>query len=391
MSPPPSPSSLLFQPKKKNKMLQGRTSDSKRSSFPSCRSTVTDNNQKLKAMSSSSVKNVVNDDGGTKINNEGLSALTLLGLPFPIRVSILNYLGQTQDELLNLTFVSKVVNEDCKRPGIEWNIIRTIEIRPTKGGGSVLASLQQLCHHLLDNNTNKKLRRYPHMKVTDGHEFNFVPSIEIDKIISYYTHKGTPKYVEMDWILSLDMSVSTLKQIFCNLAEYLSLILPKLREIDLTNTCGPIMLVALRSFSRRCPHLEKVTWNNIDMYVFVKLNGDDMRFSNIGNLKEITMDNSNLCCSSADRGIDKMLALGNHRDTFLFHRCSNALESVSIRNAKCFSTKFNYRNSYLFMLPQNALIKFVRSVPSLRWFRSDLTPENMDMLRLERPEIELLN
>ena len=151
------------------------------------------------------------------------------------------------------------------------------------------------------------------------------------------------------------------------------------------------MLVALRNFSRRCPHLEKVTWNNIDMYVFVKLNGDDMRFSNIGNLKEITMDNSNLCCSSADRGIDKMLALRNHRDTFLFHRCSNALESVSIRNVKCFSTKFNYRNSYLFMLPQSALIKFVRSVPSLRWFRSDLTPENMDMLRLERPEIELLN
>jgi hypothetical protein len=368
-------------------MQQGRASDNKRSP-PSCPSTFTYNNKKLKAMSSTSVKDVVNDDGGTEINNEGLSALTLLGLPFPIRVAILNYLGQTQDDLVNSTLVSKKVNEDCKRPGIEWKIIRTIEFSPTKGG-SVLALLQQLCHHPLDNDTNK-LRRYPHMKVNDGHEFYFVPSIEIHKIISY-THNEITKYVEMDWILSLDMSLSALKQVISYLPSFLSLIFPKLREIDLTNTSGPIMLLALRNFSRRCPHLEKVTWNNIDMNTYVKLNGDDIRFSNIGNLKEIIMDDSDLCCSSVDRGIDKMSALGNHRDTFLFHHCSNALESVSIRNAKCFNTRFNYRNYNLFMVPQNVLIKFVRSVPSLRWFRSDLTQQNMDMLRLERPGIELLN
>ena len=44
------------------------------------------------------------------------------------------------------------------------------------------------------------------------------------------------------------------------------------------------------------------------------------------------------------------------------------------------------------IMPRNALIKFVRNAPpSLCWFRSDLTPENMNMLRLERPDIELLN
>ena len=38
------------------------------------------------------------------------------------------------------------------------------------------------------------------------------------------------------------------------------------------------------------------------------------------------------------------------------------------------------------------LIKFVRNAPpTLRWFRSDLTSDNMEMLRMERPEIELLN
>ena len=43
-------------------------------------------------------------------------------------------------------------------------------------------------------------------------------------------------------------------------------------------------------------------------------------------------------------------------------------------------------------VPQNALVKFVRNAPPcLRWFPSDLTPEHMNMLRVEQPDIELLN
>ena len=43
------------------------------------------------------------------------------------------------------------------------------------------------------------------------------------------------------------------------------------------------------------------------------------------------------------------------------------------------------------IIPQNALIKSVLDAPPLRWFRSDLTQENMDMLRLKRPDVEVLN
>ena len=44
------------------------------------------------------------------------------------------------------------------------------------------------------------------------------------------------------------------------------------------------------------------------------------------------------------------------------------------------------------IMPRNALIKFVRNAPpTLHWFRSDLTLDNMTMLRMERPGIELLN
>ena len=76
---------------------------------------------------------------------------------------------------------------------------------------------------------------------------------------------------------------------------------------------------------------------------------------------------------------------------FLFHKCSsNKLERVSIRNAKVNLNGFPTMQAV--PVPQNALIKFIRNAPStLKSFRSDLSPENMTMLRSERPEIELLN
>ena len=70
----------------------------------------------------------------------------------------------------------------------------------------------------------------------------------------------------------------------------------------------------------------------------------------------------------------------------MFHKCCKAIERVSIRNAR---QSYEYTHS---KISQNKLIKFVRNAPpTLRWFRSDLTLNNMTMLRLERPGIELLN
>jgi hypothetical protein len=105
------------------------------------------------------------------INNVGLRAIKLMDLTASLRVCIFNYLGQTQEELVNLTVVSKQVYEDCKRPGIEWKIIISmIEISP-KGGGSERGLLRKLQQHLLDNKTNKKLLLCFHMKVIDVHKF----------------------------------------------------------------------------------------------------------------------------------------------------------------------------------------------------------------------------
>ena len=79
-----------------------------------------------------------------------------------------------------------------------------------------------------------------------------------------------------------------------------------------------------------------------------------------------------------------------HSNNFLFYQCRTKLERVSIQNAKWF-----YDNGICdvtTVIPQSALIKFVRKAPtSLLWFRRDLSEENMMMLWSEQPGIELVN
>ena len=115
----------------------------------------------------------------------------------------------------------------------------------------------------------------------------------------------------------------------------------------------------------------------------VSVDGQDMRQAR--NLKEIDMDGAcfhGSITKFADLDDDK------HSHIFLFHKLhSNVLETVSIKNVR---SRHSYRTR-THTLPQNALIKFIRNAPmSLRWFRSDLFQDNIDMLRSERPEIEFV-
>ena len=114
----------------------------------------------------------------------------------------------------------------------------------------------------------------------------------------------------------------------------------------------------------------------------VSVDGQDMRQAR--NLKEIDMDGAcfhGSITKFADLDDDK------HSHIFLFHKLhSIVLETVSIKNVR---SRHSYR-SRTRTLPQNALIKFIRNAPmSLRWVRSDLSQDNINMLRSERPEIEL--
>jgi hypothetical protein len=62
--------------------------------------------------------------------------------------------------------------------------------------------------------------------------------------------------------------------------------------------------------------------------------------------------------------------------------CFETLERVSLKNVRCEGS-----STAFVPIPQPWLIRFVREVPNLRWFRSDLTPENVALLKRERPEV----
>jgi hypothetical protein len=157
-------------------------------------------------------------------------------------------------------------------------------------------------------------------------------------------------------------------------------ILPNLIEVDFSDTFISAINLAISSY---CPLLEKLSSSNNASDIY--LCGTRMRDSK--NLKEINMDNA-IFTPYYSTDEENLADFNNHQKIFLFHRCCKSLERVSIRNMNYDRHRFDVDNIFT----QNVLIKFVRNAPlTLHWFRSDLTLDNMTMLRMERPGIELLN
>lgn len=259
--------------------------------------------------------------------------------------------------------------------GNEINLLPLLELSCSSESG---ANLQELLHRLyLERN---KLQRYVEVKIIDVHKFGTtdddwkaLKAILIDLPL------------QLTGVVSLDMSLppSPVDQLpgalGSTLALVLASILPNLREVNLSNTklcCEP-----LQELTETCPRLEKITWNNIDRDFGVSIDGEHMMSAT--NLKELYMDDA-VFCGPFPSILSDMENDDYRSKMFLFHMCSTVLERVSIKNVA-----YGYGRD---VLPQNALIKFIRNAPStLRWFRSDLTHKNIAILRLERPDIEFVN
>jgi hypothetical protein len=296
-----------------------------------------------------------------------------------IILEIISWLDQ--DSLMNLSLVSKqlldIITTD--EPGNKNKIIPVFEF----AGTSPVRLYQNLRHHSKNKKTKKKLQAYTIMRFKDLNKCNGDAGGSTD--YTYFELSGIMKNIHLNGITLLDFSsispnTEHNRDTFW-LPYTLPHILPKLREVNFSNTCieGNI----LSNFSKFCPLLEKVTSNNSNN---IAVDGDDMcdKFGAQHSivLKEMYMDNTVFIPIFYYR--DKFDDLNNHQDVFIFHKCCKAIERLSIRNAEYKNRDINYM--------QNILIKFVRNAPpTLRWFRSDLTLDNMTMLRLEQPGIELLN
>jgi hypothetical protein len=150
--------------------------------------------------------------------------------------------------------------------------------------------------------------------------------------------------------------------------------MPFLSEIDLSN--ASVTESALRRVAHACPVLQTLTWNN--SRTSTHISGECL--SKCSRLKGLYMDNSIFYCNFVEFTVMQIEELGV--DYCILYDCKRELQRVSLKNAR-------YRCSFFQSvvppqaLPQMALVKFVLQTPSLRWFRSDLSPENVAVLQAE--------
>ncbi|OEU12886.1 hypothetical protein FRACYDRAFT_244160 [Fragilariopsis cylindrus CCMP1102] len=294
-------------------------------------------------------------------------------LPVPVIHETISWLDQ--ESLMNLCLVSKKFYDIIagNEPGNKNKIIPVFEVI---GKTSLETLLKNLRVHFRNKETRSKLQSYVIMRFKDLDNFEFDYTSE-----SIMKNIRIAKKVQMNGITSLDLSSGSLTTIEPSTSALFSM-LPNLRQVDMSNKYISRHCIHTELF-RSCPSLEKLTMHNSADFC---LSAFGMGFTS--SIKEIYIDNSYFDAYENDELVH-MADLNDHQDTFMFHYCCNALERVSIRNM---NLDLIYNDGEQFAFNQNACIKFIRNAPqTLRWFRSDLTQENMEMLRKERPGIELLN
>lgn len=112
--------------------------------------------------------------------------------------------------------------------------------------------------------------------------------------------------------------------------------------------------------------------------------------SNFTNVNDVCLDDSVLHFWPL-YPITSVLMNSNH-PRYLFDGCRLSLQRVSFKNFRYHDDETSYapRSEYP-AVPQVGLIKFFRRTPTLKWFRSDLTPENVAMLHRERPDVTFVS
>ena len=302
------------------------------------------------------------------------------------------------DTLVMMCLVSKQINELIKNgEGMERQLIRVFEWRPSgenqdnhwdmKGIELFLSNMNR---YWQDGTKRRMLQGYQHMKIYDP------PKILAFHIDFNESARLVSPHLRMTGIVDLDISSPVPNRIMgnCALVHLVALLVPNLRKLDISNLC--IDQDIMKKLSQRCPHLEALKWNkwdNDDDFDFFPANGRFLK--SFKNLKKLYWDGGTISFTAdIDEG-RRMAVMESYPNEFIFHELckNNPLERVSNRHARSRSFRHDRYNAAEFdPIAQNVLINFVRNVPStLVWFRSDLSTENIRMLQLERPGIELVN
>ena len=309
-------------------------------------------------------KTTNDDDGGT------ISITNLMDFPAALLTRPLGYLDTKS--IMIVSTLNKQLRGVVRGPGMEKGLYRRhLHISAAKerknNVGRSAKLLDQLSSHC------DRLQHYTDATFTDIHKFDQFSSTQEPYSLSLFSLRG---------ITSLHvLTTSSFPTRNCNKSLLFGIlrIMPNIQSITITGpSFHPGTLYFIGSVR---PLLTKITWNGIGIFDKVIISGSVI--SNQRNLREIYMDDSSFF------GLASFASPRYNGDQFIFQECSNDLERVSIRNARYYF--YGHFNLQTIPVPQKELIKFVRNAPSLKWFRSDLTLDNIRMLQNECPGIELLS
>jgi len=300
--------------------------------------------------------------------------IKMTSLPTAMMIEIFGWLDQYN--LMEMSLVSKQINSIVKNgPGNKSMISPVFEVRCKRSNER---DFFRKLHNLFSNQeTTTKLQSYVVFRLVDcSSKMNQISNYEIGLILKCVQRRNRFTALEL---------ISTKRQYHVSFkSEYLPKMLPNLTTIYLSDV--NLFYIGVGNYPLCCPLLEKVTFHNCARF-FITFSGFTLR--NANNLKEIIISGTVFIDLNMLESWARMWDLDDHQTIFLFHRCCKNLERVSFKNVKW---PYDVLVGFSPQIVQKMLVKFVRQAPStLRWFQSELSPENMTMLRLERPGIILLN
>lgn len=184
-------------------------------------------------------------------------------------------------------------------------------------------------------------------------------------------------------VVSLDISSSFLLRLWWggeegSTIQHLFWILPNLQEVNLSNIMAPQMVI--QTFVVHCTKLSRLYWNGpVDFDI-----SDDNHA--VQALTELHVNDSHLRVDERDDRDRRRTFnddLSNHENYLFMH--FQKLERVSMTNATWDVITPHDYNAHYHPITQNMLIKLVR------WLKSDLTDENIAMLKAEGTQVTLVN
>lgn len=288
-----------------------------------------------------------------------------------VRNFILKFLHR--EDLSNAAMTNKQFRADCAHEDLD-------QTRCAVLSGCLLGVLTKLRQAQLDG----RLGRFKHIKLIDINHSIRLPFL-----------RSVLGSVELE-LLSINLSlVGSLpfdsQQLLCNQLFQRSSRL--LEEVDISNRL--VYLGTITDLFFNCRRVRKLIGNNMQ---FVKprvsffpesRTFEDLYSSSFSSFEELYLENVLFLIQYGDNNGYAEIFESTTNGNFPFCYFSQHLKRVSLFGAM--SRHYVGTAKQLVPFTQTSLIKFVRGSPNLQWFRSNLTIENITMLKCEFPHIVFLS